>query len=234
MARRTAGTTAAPTKKTRAKAAKPEAADEVELDLEDLEPDEIEDDVEETEPEPAPRRKKAKVAAKAPVAKKTKKVIEPEPEEDDELEELDEDDEDEPEEKPAKKKAAPKARKIEFGSKELAAYITEKTDKEVTAYQLRDLIRKMARKGEFEREVGEDRSRYEWTGPKDPAVRAILKAVQGGALEKSKAGNLENLKKAREVRAANSKKAKSKKVEEVEEIEDEDLEDDDLELDDDE
>lgn len=199
MARRSTAVVEQPaTRRRRSPAPKPAAPpeiDDLDEELEDLdEPEEIEEEA------PPPKRRPGRPR---------KVVAEPEPVEDeeideDELEDLDDLD-DEVEEKPAKKVAAPKRKKIEYSTAWLADLINEKLDKSVTPYQLRDFIRKLARKGQLQRDIGVDRSRYEWTGPKDPEVLFIFKQVKAGALDREKKGNLENLRKAREKRAANLK-----------------------------
>lgn len=154
---------------------------------------------------------------------------------DDELEELEKD---EVEEAPAAKAAA-----VTFGVADVCKLINarrakEGTDgKDVTPRELRTLIRKMAREDSprVDREIkAGNRSRYDWSGPKDPEVQAIVKAYFGGELEADKQEKLAALKarKAEKVAAAPAKKASSKKAAAVVEEEDEDVEE--LELDDEE
>ena len=123
-----------------------------------------------------------------------------------------------------------------FGVADIAAHLTEKTGKKVTTRELRTLIRKMARdgSGRVDREViPGNRTRYSWSGIKDPEVQAIIKAFDSGELEADKKEKLDALKarkaekKAKEGKAPAKGKAKSKKAK----VEDED---DELELEDDE
>ena len=161
--------------------------------------------------------------------------------EDEELEELEEDEVQE---------AAPKAKaqEVTFGVADLCKLINAKRAKmdnppgknDVTPRELRTLIRKMARdnSGRVDREiVAGNRSRYDWSGPKDTEVLAIVKAYFGGELEADKAAKLQALKeqKASKAAAAPAKKTAAKKAPAkaaVVEEDDEDVED--LELDDEE
>lgn len=168
--------------------------------------------------------------------KATKPVVEAPIEEVDELEEdlieadVIEDDELEVEdEAPVKAKAAkkapakPKAAPVEFGTKELADHVNAEAGTSYDAYALRILLRKLTKDGVIERTESEGRSRYSFTGPKDPQVKAIVKAVKEGGAEKAKSERLEGLK---EKRAAAKKPAASKAKEVEPEVEDdEDFED---------
>lgn len=166
---------------------------------------------------------------------KAKAKAAPEPEVD-ELEELEEVDGDEVEETGGKKTAQ---QEVTFGASDLARYLTEKYGKSVTARELRTLIRKMARDGSnrVDREItAGNRTRYNWSGVKDPEVQAIIKAYAGGELEADKKAKLEELKKRKaEKKAAGEKTGKGKKgkgkkaAPPVVEVEDDD---EDLELDD--
>jgi antitoxin component of RelBE/YafQ-DinJ toxin-antitoxin module len=129
--------------------------------------------------------------------------------EDDDLEELEEVEEEEPEEQPksrkakaaAKKAAAPKKSTQDgHNSQWLAEHVSQVTGKDVDSRQLRMILRKLAKEGALAREVGEDRTRYSFTGPNDPTVKAVIKAVKEGATERK--SNVDNLKKAREAKAA--------------------------------
>ena len=143
-------------------------------------------------------------------------------EDDEELEDVaEEGDEDQAEDKPAR-------RKIEHGSAWLAEYVNEQCGTEHTAYTLRALIRGLVKRGEYDRNVGEDRSRYEFTGPKDPKVLAVIKAIKAGAGKKAdKSERVANLEKARKAKAAKKEAAEKAKQEEetIEEL-DEDLDED--------
>lgn len=187
-------------------------------------------------------------AKKAAAKKKSKPAPEPEVEEteleetDDELEELDED---EAEDTPPAKKS--NAQEVVFGVSDLAKYLSEKSGKKVTPRELRTLIRKMARDGQgrVEREITPgNRTRYSWSGLKDPEVKAIIAAFNSGELEADKQAKLQELKdrKAKKdaakkaaaeagEKAATKKTGKKKKAAPVEVDEDDD---EDLELDEDE
>ena len=139
--------------------------------------------------------------------------------EDLELEELDDDvTEDAP-----KKKGG--GEEVTFGASDLAALASEKTGKTYTARQVRQLLRKMAREDtpRINREIiAGNKSRYNWSGPNDPEVKAVLKAIVGGEIEQEKKAALEKLKanKAKKDAAKGKDKKKSKK--EVVEDDDED------------
>lgn len=143
-------------------------------------------------------------------AKRTKKstapkVEAPEVDEDFELEA------DEAEEAPApkeKKAAMPAAEKIEFGSQWLAEHVNEQAGTSYDAYNLRILLRKLTKDGVLKREAAEGRARYSFTGPKDPQVVAIIKAVKEGATEKAKQERLDGLKEKRQA----TKKTKAPKA----------------------
>ena len=180
-------------------------------DIEELEIDET-PEVEEDEA-PAPKKRTRKAAAK--------KVVEPEPEDEDEDEE-----EPAPVKKPAKKaagkKAAPaKEADAELGTAWLTEHVNETLGTSHTAFTLRGLLRKLAKQGKLDREVGADRSRYTFTGPNDVTVKSVIKAIKNGDLEKDKKEALDKLK---EKSAA--KRAAKKAAVEVDEDDVEDLEDD--------
>lgn len=192
----------------RTKAAKPKpVADEI---------DELEEDAPEVVEEEAPKKRSRKTAA---AKKPAKKVVDEEPEDDEDLEDDDTEDEDEPAKPKAKttKKAPPKREEPKYGTKWLADYLTEKLGKEVKAFDLRAVLRKMANAGELDREVGTTRERYSFGGPKDPVVKSILEKFKSGAVAADKKAKLQELK---------DKKAKAKKAkEEPEELEEDDVED---------
>lgn len=131
---------------------------------------------------------------------------------DDELELID----DEPEAKSTKKNKAkaaapapePKAESTGYGAAWLAEYINEELGTDYTAANVRVILRKMANDGDLEREVGTDRARYQFSGEKDPTVRAVLKRIKNGEVETDKAEKLAN--------ARNGRKAKAEPVEEDE------------------
>lgn len=165
-------------------------------------------------------------------AKATKKTAakKPAPEPELELEELDED---EVEEAPAKKSAA---QEVTFGASDLARHLSETSGKKVTPRELRTLIRKMARdgSGRVDREItAGNRTRYNWSGLKDPEVKAIIKAFEGGELEADKQAKLAELKERKAAKKAAGEptgkkaKGKGKKAAPVVEDDDEDLDLDD-------
>ena len=142
---------------------------------------------------------------------------------DEELEELEEDEV--AESAPAKKgKAKAASQDITFGIQDLVALCIKKTGKQTDPRGLRTLIRKMARdeSGRVEREITQgNRSRYNWTGPNDPEVAAIVAAFAGGELEAEKKAKLDKLKADKAAKTAAAKEAgeplpkKKKKAAEV-------------------
>jgi hypothetical protein len=188
----------------RTKAAKPKpVADEIE---------ELEEDTPEEVVEDTPKR-----VRKAP-AKRVRKAPEPEPVDEDEDEDEDLEDE-EPEEKPAKaKKVPPKREEPKYGTKWLAEVVSEKVGREVASYDLRGILRKLARDGKIERTIGETRDRYVFKGPKDPVVKLVVDMIKSGAAAKDKKEKLAGLK-------SSKSKAKAKAEEVEEDFEDEDVED---------
>jgi hypothetical protein len=131
--------------------------------------------------------------------RKTTKPVEPEVIEDDdafeELADVDEVEEDEaPAEKPKRgRKAAtttaPAKSSTGLGSPWLAEHLTETTGKQFDARSVRMLLRRLAKDedGPLAREVGSDRSRYEFRGPNDPVVKAIVKMVKEGPAPRTRA-----------------------------------------------
>lgn len=155
--------------------------------------------------------------------------------EDDELEELEEDEV--AESAPAKKTSA--AASITFGIRDLCNLIKSETGQDLEPRAVRVLIRKMARddSGRVEREIkAGNRERYNWTGPNDPEVRAIVEAVKGGELAAEQKAKLDALKQSKAAKLAaeggtpakKTKKTAAKKPAPVEEVED----DEELELED--
>lgn len=123
---------------------------------------------------------------------------------------------------------------VVFGASDLARHLSEKSGKTVSTRELRTLIRKMARdgSGRVNREITPgNRTRYNWSGPDDPEVKAIIAAYDGGELEADKKAKLDELKARKAAKKAagekTGKKAKKGKKAAV-------VEDDELELDDDE
>lgn len=180
----------------RTKAAKP-AVEEIEEDLTVTEAEDVEDFDLDEDDEAVTEEVEAPAPAKAKKAKKAAA------------------------EKPAKA-AAPK---IEFGTKELAAHVNAETGSSYDAYNLRILLRKLTKDGVLERVESEGRSRYSFTGPKDPQVKAIVEAVKSGAAEKAKQERLDKLKADRaatKAAAPKKSKAKAKAAEAEAEAEEED------------
>lgn len=139
---------------------------------------------------------------------------------DDDLDDLEEVEDEEVEEKPktrkarkqaAGKSAAPKKAKIEFDTKWLAAHISESTKNPVDPRKLRMHLRALAKKGELDRTIGEDRSRYDFApGAKNETVKALVAAAKKGTFDASgRKGNPEALAKARAARAANKAEGKT-------------------------
>lgn len=193
--------TARRTRKAAPKAVEPEELEEID-ELED-ETDDIEDDTDDVEPEP--------------VKKTTRRKKAPEPEPDDDLEDVDELEDDEEENAP-KKRQPPKRAPIQFGSAWLAGVVNEKLGTDHNAYTIRGLVRRMVKAGKFERAVGEDRSRYEFTGKTDPRVKEIVAFVKEAGTE-IKSSRTDNLAKARAKAAEN----RAKRAAEAEEDEDDEI-----------
>jgi len=109
-----------------------------------------------------------------------------------------------------------------FGVADLVKLIKEKLGKDTTTRELRTLLRKMARDGRLDREiVAGNRARWEWSGPNDAEVKAVLKAFKAGELEADKKDKLDALK----ARKAEKKAAAAAAAAETE-SDDEELEDD--------
>lgn len=144
-------------------------------------------------------------------------------EEDLELEELDEDVEDEA---PAKSKKSKKSKAddgVTFGASDLAKLASDQGEKEYDAKTIRTLLRRMARDGRLTREISPDnRTRYNWSGPDDPEVVKILKAISKGEIETARKEALDKLK---EGKAKTAKTGKAKKTAPPPDDDDDDLED---------
>lgn len=145
---------------------------------------------------------------------------------DDDLEELEDDEEVEEAPAPKGKKTAakrqpPKQPVIAFGSAELAAHVTETTGETYDARAIRMLLRKLAKDEKFKRVIGEDRSRYSFSGPSDPVVVLVVDMVKSGAAKELKQAGLQAVKdKAAEKKAL----AKAAKAAEAEAEDDDDME----------
>lgn len=147
-----------------------------------------------------------------------------------EVDELEVDvDEVETEEEAPKAPAKPKAEKIEFGSQWLADHVNEECGTSYTPYSLRILLRKLTKDGALERSEAEGRARYSFTGPKDPQVKAIVKAVKSGEAEKAQKERLDGLK---EKRSAAKKTTTKKGKKAAPEVEPDVDDDDDIEVED--
>lgn len=96
-------------------------------------------------------------------------------------------------EKPTKP-AAPKRAPIEFGTNWLAELVTQETGKSVDSFALRAVLRRMAGQGTLKREIGVERARYEFSGPNDPTVKAVLAAYKSGEADEAKKEKLAALK----------------------------------------
>lgn len=144
-----------------------------------------------------------------------------------ELEEIDEVDEDEAPAKGKAKKAAP-ADDV-WGVRALIAHVKEVTGKEYNPREVRTLLRKLAREdGGVNREIiPGNKSRYEWSGPADPEVKAIVKAIKGGKIEASKKEALDKLKADKAAKTAAKQKAAAKAEKAAAAAADDDDEDDD-------
>jgi hypothetical protein len=142
-------------------------------ELEEVADDDLEE-LEEEEPEPVPAKRTRAKAATAP-AKATKAA-------------------------PAKATkaaaaAAPKAETSENDSNWLASYVSEETGIEHDGRAIRMLLRKLAKDGVFEREIGTDRGRYVFPkGANDTVVKAVLKMVRSGEATAVKREGLDSVK----------------------------------------
>lgn len=100
--------------------------------------------------------------------------------------------EDEDDETPAKGK---KVEDEVWGVRALIALVKEKTGKEYKPREVRTQLRAMAKAGTIDREIiPGNKSRYSWSGPDDPEVKAFIKAAKGGAIEENKKAALDKLK----------------------------------------
>lgn len=111
-----------------------------------------------------------------------------------------------------------------FGVADVASLIKTRFGKDVKTRDLRTLLRKMARDGRLKREiVAGNRARWEFEGPEDPEVEAILEAFGAGELEADKKEKLEALKqrKAEQRAAAKAAAEAEAEAEDDEELEEE-------------
>ena len=115
--------------------------------------------------------------------------------------------------------AAPKAEEVVveaeiFGVSDVADLIRVRTGKEVKTRDLRTLLRKMARDGRLDREiVAGNRARWEFDGPEDARVTAILEAYESGELEADKQEKLQALKDRKAAQRAAAKAAEGEELE---------------------
>jgi hypothetical protein len=96
------------------------------------------------------------------------------------------------------------------GTAWLAEYVNDSAGTDYDGYQIRILLRKLAKDEVIVREEG----RYTFVGPNDPTVKAVLKYVKSGGAEKANKERLDELKKKR-----TAKKATAAPVEDEEEEE---------------
>jgi hypothetical protein len=107
-----------------------------------------------------------------------------------------------------------------FGVADVVELIKTKLKKETTTRELRTLLRKMARDGRLDREIiAGNRTRWEFAGPEDPEVLAILKAFGEGELEQDKREKLNALKERKA--KAKAEAAAAAEAEEDDEVEEE-------------
>jgi len=152
------------------------------------------------------------------MAKKAATQVVEEDEEDVELEDTEEADEE-------------KAEDAVWGVRDLIALVKSKTGKEYKPREVRTQLRAMARKGQINREIiAGNKTRYAWTGPDDPEVKAFLKEAKGGAIEANKKAALDKLKadKAKKTvaKSTDTKATKGKKAPPPADDDDEDDDDD--------
>ncbi len=127
--------------------------------------------------------------------------------------------------KPAPVETATTEEETVFGVSDVADLIQVRSGKTVKTRDLRILLRKMARDGRLDREiVAGNRARWEFEGPEDKRVVAIVDAYKDGELEADKKEKLEALKQRKaEQRAAKQAEAAAA---ETEDDSDEELEED--------
>lgn len=92
----------------------------------------------------------------------------------------------------AKPVAAKKATEPAKGTAWLVEHVNDTLGTDYSGYQLRILIRKLVKDGTLERGEG----RYEFKGPRDPQVLAILKAVKAGGVKEAQTSRVEKAKEA--------------------------------------
>lgn len=124
--------------------------------------------------------------------------------------------------KPAPKPAVEATEEVAFGVADIASLIKVRTGDEVKTRDLRTLLRKMARDGRLDREiVAGNRARWEFDGPEDARVLAVLEAYEAGELEADKREKLEQLKARKAEQRAAAKAAAEAEADDDEELEEE-------------
>ena len=114
---------------------------------------------------------------------------------------------------------------VAFGVADIVTLIKEKLGETTTTRELRTLLRKMARDGRLDREIiPGNRARWEWSGPNDPEVKAILKAFKAGELEQDKKEKLEALKEQKAAKKAAKKAAAAAAAAEAEDDDEDEVE----------
>ena len=107
------------------------------------------------------------------------------------------------------------------GTQWLLEHVNEKCGTDYSQFQMRDILRKLTKKGVIEpKEKG---ARYDFSGEKDKTVKAVVKYVSSGDAAKDRQKELDELKEKREKKAP-AKKTKAAKPAE-EDLDDEDLDD---------
>jgi len=82
-----------------------------------------------------------------------------------------------------------------WGVQDLIKLVKSKTGKDYKPREVRTQLRAMARRGEIDREIiPGNKQRYSWSGPDDAEVKAFIKTVKGGEIEKNKKAALDKLK----------------------------------------
>lgn len=122
-----------------------------------------------------------------------------------------------------------KAEAVEYGSAWLVEHVNAEAGTSYTASTLRILLRKLTKEGVLDRDSEGGRQRYNFPkGANDPQVKAIVKAVKSGRVEKAKEERLEDLKSKRSTsKKAAPAKGKTKKAAAPVEDDDDELEVDD-------
>lgn len=94
----------------------------------------------------------------------------------------------------AKPAAKPRANAIEFGTAWLTDHISLKVGRDVTQFDVRAVLRKLANTGELKRVVGVDHNRYEFAGTTDATVKRVVGMFASGEAGKLKSDKLADLK----------------------------------------